>query len=73
MAFLRRFLQRDGEEALAACTALDIGTEFAKALVFDIGEDGRGTVRGVGRKRQGLSHMSSGTVADIALPLWPDD
>jgi cell division protein FtsA len=51
---------------LAACTALDIGTEFAKALVFEIDEHGRGTVRGVGRKRQGLSHMQSGTVADIA-------
>ncbi|HEY7971096.1 MAG TPA: cell division FtsA domain-containing protein [Candidatus Limnocylindrales bacterium] len=66
MAFLRRILQRDEGDGLAACTALDIGTEFAKALVFEIGEDGHGTVRGVGRKRQGLSHMSSGTVADIA-------
>src|SRR5215217_2654533 len=66
MAFLRRLWQRDEGESLAACTALDIGTEFAKALVFDIGDDGKGTVRGVGRKRQGLSHMSSGTVADIA-------
>src|SRR3954464_2112580 len=50
----------------AACTALDIGTEFAKALVFEIDDTGHGTVRGVGRKRQGLSHMQSGTVADIA-------
>ena len=67
MAFLRRFWQRDdGMENLSACTALDIGTEFAKALVFDIDEDGRGVVRGVGRKRQGLSHMQSGTVADIS-------
>jgi cell division protein FtsA len=66
VAFLRRLWQRDEGEALAACTALDIGTEFAKALVFEIGDDGHGTVRGVGRKRQGLSHMSSGTVADIA-------
>src|SRR6266487_3405166 len=66
MAFWRRIWQRDDEPALAACTALDIGTEFAKALVFEIGDDGHGTVRGVGRKRQGLSHMSSGTVADIA-------
>ncbi len=66
MAFLRRIWQRDGHAALAACTALDIGTEFAKALVFEINEDGHGTVRGVGRKRQGLSHMQSGTVADIA-------
>lgn len=66
MAFWRRFLQREDEAALAACTALDVGTEFAKALVFEIDEQGRGVVRGVGRKRQGLSHMQSGTVADIA-------
>ena len=66
MAFWRRILQRDAGESLAACTALDIGTEFAKALVFEISDEGHGTVRGVGRKRQGLSHMQSGTVADIA-------
>ena len=66
MAFWRRIWQRDGEERLAACTALDVGTEFAKALVFDVDAAGHGTVRGVGRKRQGLSHMQSGTVADIA-------
>ena len=66
MAFLRRIWPRDGDSNLAACTALDIGTEFAKALVFEIDERGQGTVRGVGRKRQGLSHMQSGTVADIA-------
>src|SRR6476469_5602936 len=66
MAFWRRIWQRDAGEALAACTALDVGTETAKALVFDIDPDGHATVRGVGRKRQGLSHMQSGTVADIA-------
>jgi cell division protein FtsA len=66
MAFLRRFWQRDNSAQLAACTALDIGTEFAKALVFEIDAESRGTVRGVGRKRQGLAHMQSGTVADIA-------
>jgi cell division protein FtsA len=66
MAFLRRIWSRDQEPAPAACTALDIGTEFAKALVFEIDDQGHGTVRGVGRKRQGLSHMQSGTVADIA-------
>jgi len=65
MAFLRRFWQRDGGAQLAACTALDVGTEFAKALVFEIDTEGHGTVRGVGRKRQGLAHMQSGTVADI--------
>ena len=66
MAFWRRIWQRDEDAALVACTALDVGTEFAKALVFEIDDEGRGTVRGVGRKRQGLSHMQSGTVADIA-------
>jgi cell division protein FtsA len=66
MTLLRRLLpggDRDGN--VSACTALDVGTEFAKALVFEIDERGRGTVKGVGRQRQGLSHMQSGTVADI--------
>jgi cell division protein FtsA len=66
MAFLRRIWNRDESPAPAACTALDVGTEFAKALVFEIDDAGHGVVRGVGRKRQGLSHMQSGTVADIA-------
>src|SRR5262245_55493259 len=66
MTVLRRFLTRDQEaEGLTACTALDVGTEFAKALVFEI-DGGVGVVRGVGRKRQGLAHMQSGTVADIS-------
>lgn len=46
-------------------TALDIGTEFVKALVFKI-EDGKGCVLGVGRQRQGLGDMHSGAVTDIA-------
>jgi cell division protein FtsA len=67
MTILRRIWQRDsGPQALTACTALDVGTEFAKALVFEIDEDNHGIVKGVGRKRQGLAHMQSGTVADIA-------
>jgi len=49
--------------------ALDVGTEFAKALVVAVTPDdeGRlvGTVRGAGRQRQGLTHMQSGTVSDI--------
>src|SRR4029078_5218647 len=66
MTVLRRFWTRDTEaEGLTACTALDVGTEFAKALVFEI-DGGVGLVRGVGRKRQGLAHMQSGTVADIS-------
>lgn len=53
----------------AAIAALDIGTEFAKALVISAEHDevGRlvGIVRGSGRQRQGLTHMQSGTVSDI--------
>ncbi|MDQ4035694.1 MAG: hypothetical protein M3153_07165 [Chloroflexota bacterium] len=52
-----------------AIAALDIGTEFAKALVVSVERepDGRlvGVVRGSGRQRQGLAHMQSGTVSDI--------
>ena len=46
------------------CIALDIGTEFVKALIFKI-EDERGTVVGVGRQRQKLSDMQGGVVTDI--------
>src|SRR3974390_2011357 len=66
MSFLRRIWGRADGPAPAAGTALDIGTEYAKALVFEIDHTGHGTVRGAGRKGQGLSHMRSGTVADIA-------
>ena len=45
--------------------ALDIGTEFVKALVGKI-EDGGVTIIGVGRQRQGLSDMQAGAIADIA-------
>ena len=52
-----------------ALVALDVGTEFAKALVVEVtpDEEGRlvGSVRGSGRQRQGLTHMQSGTVSDI--------
>ncbi len=58
-----------GAETAGAIAALDIGTEFAKALVVttEPGASGSldGVVRGVGRQRQGLTHMQSGTVSDI--------
>lgn len=56
-------------EQAPALVALDVGTEFAKALVVGLeprGDGGvTGLVRGVGRRRQGLTHMQSGTVSDI--------
>ena len=65
MSLLRRLFRRPGAALPgAAHLALDIGTEYAKALVFEYDDDGA-MVNGVGRRRQGLSHMQSGTVADI--------
>ncbi len=46
--------------------ALDIGTEFIKALIFTVDEDGVGHVKGVGRHHQKLSDMQGGTITDIA-------
>ncbi len=61
--------RRPDADANGTIAALDIGTEFAKALVVTTqpGEGGAidGIVRGVGRRRQGLTHMQSGTVSDI--------
>ncbi|MCX6812174.1 MAG: pilus assembly protein PilM [Candidatus Berkelbacteria bacterium] len=45
--------------------ALDIGTEFVKALIFRI-DDGGASVIGSGRQRQKLSDMQGGRVTDIA-------
>lgn len=45
--------------------ALDIGTEFVKALIGRVEED-KLIVIGVGRQQQGLSDMQAGAIADIA-------
>lgn len=45
--------------------ALDIGTEFVKALIAKL-EDDKMKIIGVGRARQGLSDMHSGAISDIA-------
>ena len=44
--------------------ALDIGTEFAKSLIFKVEED-KGIIVGTGRQRQKLSDMQGGAVTDI--------
>ena len=63
---LRSASRSGGAPAIAA---LDIGTEFAKALVLGVEQDAEGRLLGVvhgsGRQRQGLTHMQSGTVSDI--------
>lgn len=45
--------------------ALDIGTEFVKALVARVDGD-RLNIIGVGRQHQGLNDMQAGAIADIA-------
>ncbi len=46
--------------------ALDIGTEYVKALIGKVNDDGDIDVVGVGRKHQGLTDMQAGAIADIA-------
>ena len=46
--------------------ALDIGTEFAKALIIDVKSSQKGIVIGVGRCQQKLGDMHNGAVMDIA-------
>lgn len=53
--------KRDNEYIVA----LDIGTEFVKALIAHVKEDSLDIV-GVGRARQDVSDMHSGAVADIS-------
>lgn len=62
MAFFKR-ASRNG--AGNYYLALDIGTEFVKALLCSA-EGARGRILGVGRKRQRLGEMQSGAVTDIA-------
>jgi cell division protein FtsA len=57
VAFLRRIWQRDEGEGCAPARPRH-RDGVRKALVFEIGDDGHGTVRGVGPKRQGLATCS---------------
>jgi cell division protein FtsA len=45
--------------------ALDIGTEFSKALIAHIGKNGEMEVVGTGRAHQEIGNMYSGAIADI--------
>lgn len=59
------FLRSKLKHARNSFLALDIGTEFVKALVVQIDGD-KGRVLGVGKTRQNVSEMQSGAVTDIA-------
>src|ERR1700716_1516621 len=60
---MKRFLNRRNELA-NHYTALDIGTEYIKALIIRR-EGDNGIVLGVGRQQQSYADMVSGAVADI--------
>jgi cell division protein FtsA len=56
--------KNSGEKYLVA---LDIGTEFVKALIGQVNESsGTVDIVGVGRAHQGLSDMQAGAISDIA-------
>src|SRR5215472_13018214 len=59
------YQSQEGGDGNQLYTALDIGTEFAKAIIVEVGED-EGVVLGVGRHHQSYSHMSDGIVTDIS-------
>lgn len=54
-----------GKPSKQHLVALDIGTEFIKALVAEA-KDGELEIIGVGRAHQGLSDMQAGAISDIA-------
>ncbi|HUY85229.1 MAG TPA: hypothetical protein VMU97_01810, partial [Candidatus Dormibacteraeota bacterium] len=59
--------ERAGKKGEEYLVALDIGTEFIKALVGRVNEDsGTIDIIGVGRAHQGLSDMQAGAISDIA-------
>ncbi|MBP9667397.1 pilus assembly protein PilM [Candidatus Saccharibacteria bacterium] len=57
--------QREEAEDMQHIVALDIGTEFVKALIAKLDDD-KMSIVGVGRARQNVSDMHSGAIADIA-------
>lgn len=58
---------RSGKQGEEYLVALDIGTEFVKALIGRVNkEDSSLEIIGVGRAHQGLSDMQAGAISDIA-------
>lgn len=65
------YKEQTGEESLTAeksdntILALDIGTEYVKAVIARQNKDDGLDIIGVGRARQGASNMYAGAIADI--------
>lgn len=64
-AALSRVSARQDAAAQKHIVALDIGTEYVKALIGRIDEGGTISIIGAGRQHQSLSDMQAGAVADI--------
>lgn len=65
MSFFSKILGGRGKPEIIL--ALDIGTEVAKALIFQLDPEVKeGVVLGVGKVRQKIGNMQSGAVSDIA-------
>ncbi len=65
MGLIRKIFS-GGKASSDYALAIDIGTEFVKALVFKRVEDGqKGMVIGFGQARQRLGNMTSGAVSNI--------
>lgn len=64
---LKKLKKKSNKDASARIlVALDIGTEFVKALVAKIDDNNNIEILGVGRQHQALSDMQAGAIADIA-------
>jgi cell division protein FtsA len=58
---------KTGKQEDKYLVALDVGTEFVKALIGQVNEiDGTVEIIGVGRAHQGLNDMQAGAISDIA-------
>jgi cell division protein FtsA len=57
---------KTGKKSDQYLVALDIGTEFVKALIGKVGENGNVEIVGVGKAHQKLTDMQAGAISDIA-------
>ena len=64
MGLLNNLFSKPKAKSSHYALALDIGTDLAKALIFEI-KNNKGYIIGVGKHKQKLSDMQSGAITDI--------
>lgn len=62
----QKIKSKTGKKSDEYLVALDIGTEFVKALIGKVGENGNVEIIGVGKAHQKLTDMQAGAISDIA-------